>query len=59
MILCLAAPAPSRPPSRLKPEMESQKVVVFLRERKRGAGHSNRLSAAVFLCDPIEAVVDN
>jgi hypothetical protein len=27
------------PPSRLKPKMEQQKVVVFLRERKQGAGH--------------------
>src|SRR5271154_7289875 len=31
--------APRAPPSRLKPEMEYQKVVVFLRERKQGAGH--------------------
>lgn len=30
--------APRAPPSRLKPEMEQQKVVVFLRERKQGAG---------------------
>ena len=30
--------APRAPPSRLKPEMEQQKVVVFLRERKLGAG---------------------
>jgi transposase InsO family protein len=32
--------APRAPPSRLKPEMEQQKVVVFLRERKQGAGQS-------------------
>jgi hypothetical protein len=31
--------APRAPPSRLKPEMERMKVVVFLRERKQGAGH--------------------
>src|ERR1700733_6444101 len=31
--------APRAPPSRLKPKMEQQKVVVFLRERKQGAGH--------------------
>src|SRR3984885_10201966 len=31
--------APRAPPSRLKPEREQQKVVVFLRERKQGAGH--------------------
>jgi putative transposase len=31
--------APRAPPSRLKPEMEQQKFVVFLRERKQGAGH--------------------
>src|SRR5271168_3577611 len=30
--------APRAPPSRLKPEREQQKVVVFLRERKLGAG---------------------
>src|SRR5579863_6683051 len=30
--------APRAPPSRLKPEMERKKVVVFLRERKQGAG---------------------
>src|SRR4051812_43465563 len=30
--------APRAPPSRLKPEMEQKKVVVFLRERKQGAG---------------------
>src|SRR6266566_3077276 len=27
-----------RPPPRLKPEMEPQKVVVFLHERRQGAG---------------------
>ncbi len=32
--------APRAPPSRLKPEMERKKVVVFLREPKQGAGHS-------------------
>jgi putative transposase len=33
-----AVPCPPRaPPSRLKPEMEKQKAVVFLRERKQGA----------------------
>ncbi len=31
--------APRAPPSRLKPKREQQKVVVFLRERKQGAGH--------------------
>jgi hypothetical protein len=31
--------APRAPPSRLKPEWEAKKVVVFLRERKQGAGH--------------------
>src|SRR5450432_4322391 len=31
--------APRAPPSRLKPKMEKQKAVVFLRERKLGAGH--------------------
>src|SRR5208283_2847121 len=31
--------APRAPPSRLKPKMERMKVVVFLRERKQGAGH--------------------
>ncbi len=31
--------APRAPPSRLKPRMEKQKIVVFLRERKQGAGH--------------------
>src|SRR5208282_6059374 len=31
--------APRAPPSRLKPERELIKVVVFLRERKLGAGH--------------------
>src|SRR5450432_1848222 len=30
--------APRAPPSRLKPKMEKQKAVVFLRERKLGAG---------------------
>src|SRR3974390_2026999 len=30
--------APRAPPSRLKPEMEPMKAVVFLRERKLGAG---------------------
>ena len=30
--------APRAPPSRLKPEKEPQKVVVFLREPKLGAG---------------------
>jgi len=34
--------APRAPPSRLKPEMELKKVVVFLRERKQGAGHNNQ-----------------
>jgi Integrase core domain len=33
-----AVPCPSRSPI-LKPKMEQQKVVVFLRERKQGAGH--------------------
>src|SRR5277367_1886833 len=32
--------APRAPPSRLQPEMDSLKVVVFLRERKLGAGQS-------------------
>src|SRR5271154_3306989 len=32
--------APRAPPSRLKPEREQLKVVVFLRERKQGAGQS-------------------
>jgi hypothetical protein len=36
-----AIPCPCAPPSRLKPEREQQKVVVFLRERKQGAGHSH------------------
>src|SRR5712692_5121048 len=31
--------APRAPPSRLNPEMERKKVVVFLRDRKLGAGH--------------------
>jgi hypothetical protein len=31
---------PRAPPSRLKPEMEHTRVVIFLRERKLGAGHS-------------------
>ena len=31
--------APRAPPSRLKPEMEANKFIVFLRERKQGAGH--------------------
>ena len=35
-----AVPCPCAPPSRLKPEMEQKKFVVFLRERKLGAGHS-------------------
>ena len=30
--------APRAPPSRLKPDSERMKVVVFLRERKQGAG---------------------
>lgn len=34
------APCPT-PLSRLNPEMEQQKFVVFLRERKQGAGHQN------------------
>jgi len=34
--------APRAPPSRLKPEMEQEKVVVFLHERKQGAGHQRR-----------------
>src|SRR5579871_3271170 len=37
--------APRAPPSRLIPEREQQKVVVFLRERKQGAGHPNTDSA--------------
>ena len=32
--------APRAPPSQLKPRMEKQKVVVFLRERKQGARHN-------------------
>src|SRR5208282_438570 len=32
--------APRAPPSRLKPRMEEQKAVVFLRERIWGAGHT-------------------
>ena len=35
------SPCP-RPPSRLKPQMEQKKVVVFLRERKQGAGQRKR-----------------
>jgi hypothetical protein len=31
---------PRAPPPRLKPEMEHTRVVIFLRERKLGAGHS-------------------
>src|SRR5208283_3807516 len=38
--------APRAPPSRLKPKMERMKVVVFLRERKQGAGHPFDGSAA-------------
>src|SRR5208282_3166201 len=33
--------APRAPPSRLKPERELIKVVVFLRERKLGAGQND------------------
>src|SRR5271170_6674913 len=33
--------APRAPPSRLKPEREQLKVVVFLRERKQGAGQGH------------------
>src|SRR6202166_1557203 len=33
--------APRAPPYRLKPKMEQQKVVVFLRERKQGAGQAH------------------
>ena len=33
--------APRAPPSRLKPESEQQKGVVFLRERKQGAGQTH------------------
>src|SRR5208282_6550942 len=36
--------APRAPPSRLKPRMEEQKAVVFLRERIWGAGQSNASS---------------
>src|SRR5271156_7155477 len=36
--------APRAPPSRLKPEREQLKVVVFLRERKQGAGQSGAYS---------------
>ena len=36
-----AALAPRAPPSRLKPERETNKFVVFLRERKQGAGQPN------------------
>src|SRR5208282_6202579 len=36
--------APRAPPSRLKPRMEKQKAVVFLRERIWGAGHAHVLS---------------
>jgi hypothetical protein len=35
----------SRSPSRLNPEMELQKIVVFLRERKQWAGHFFMLPA--------------
>jgi hypothetical protein len=35
-----AVPCPSRSPSRIKPEMGHQKVVVFLRERMQEAGHT-------------------
>src|SRR5579884_3291289 len=42
--------APRAPPSPLKPENEQQEFVVFLRERKRGAGHphpgSNRRASS-------------
>src|ERR1700674_4972805 len=31
--------APRAPPSRLNPDRELNKIVVFLRERKQGAGH--------------------
>src|SRR5271155_338620 len=34
--------APRAPPSRLKPRMEKQKAVVFLRERIWGAGQWNQ-----------------
>ncbi|MBZ5616728.1 MAG: hypothetical protein LAO23_22210, partial [Acidobacteriia bacterium] len=34
--------APRAPPSRLNPEMEQKKVVVFLREREQGAGHAGQ-----------------
>src|ERR1700690_2820261 len=36
--------APRAPPSRLKPKMEKQKAVVFLRERKLGAGQDQTAS---------------
>src|SRR6266849_2289061 len=35
--------APRAPPSRLKPKMEQQKLVVFLRERKQGAGQKQNV----------------
>src|SRR6185437_2497485 len=34
--------APRAPPSRLKPDREQNRVVVFLRERKQGAGHEHQ-----------------
>src|SRR5436305_5426310 len=34
--------APRAPPPRLKPRMAQQKLVVFLRERKLGAGQDHR-----------------
>src|SRR5579863_6356850 len=34
--------APRAPPSRLKPERAQQKVVVFLRDRKLGAGQRRK-----------------
>src|SRR5579864_1394824 len=44
------APCP-RPPSPLKPEMDQKKFVVFLRERKQGAGHAQEHSRAAAVYD--------
>jgi hypothetical protein len=41
--------APRAPPSRLKPEMEHRKVVVFLRQRKLGAGQRHHEQTAYFV----------
>src|SRR5271170_549859 len=46
--------APRAPPSRLKPEREQLKVVVFLRERKQGAGQHHHFFCSRFLNEASE-----